>query len=166
MLNKVIILFVLSFGLPASDLSSSSSGSVEQQELQPTKNSIEIGGYNVRQSGDGGYLIDIYASNRQPIAGIQFELLGDGDFQILDVFGGRAAHSGFSFYNGKGGIVLAFSLQGKAVSPVEDVYKKVNPLFTLKVKKNIDNVDFNLKTLVSSQKGIKLDSYFVPLMIN
>ena len=44
---------------------------------------IEIGGYNVRTSGDGNYLVDIYASNRQTIAGIQFELL-EQDFEILD----------------------------------------------------------------------------------
>ena len=126
---------------------------------------IEIGGYNIRTSEDGNYLVDIYASNRQPIAGIQFELL-EQDFEILDAFGGRAKHSGFSFYNGKGGIILAFSLQGKAISPVEEAYKKVNPLFTVKIKKNNDKVSsLDLKTLVSSQKGVKLDSKFIPVEI-
>ena len=151
MLSKIVIFFMFSLVLPLDEPTSSTT--------------IEIGGYNVRPSKDGNYLIDIYASNKQPIAGIQFELLGQ-DFEILDASGGRAAHSGFSFYNGKGGIILAFSLQGKAVLPVEEVYKKVNPLFTIRIKKNNDKASvLNLKTLVSSQKGVKLDSRFIPVEV-
>ena len=158
MLVRVIICIIFSLALSASDI-------YQQSNARSTDVSIiEIGAYNVRNDKNGDYLIDIYASNKQPIAGIQFELLSE-DFEILDASGGRAGHSGFSFYNGKGGIVLAFSLKGKVVSPVDDVYKKVNPLFTLKVnKKSEDRVSvFNLKTLVSSQKGVKLDSKFVPI---
>ena len=158
MLVRSIICFMLTLSLPSSDI-------YQQSNANPADLSvIEIGAYNVRNDKNGDYLIDIYASNKQPIAGIQFELLNE-DFEILDALGGRAAHSGFSFYNGKGGIVLAFSLKGKVVSPVDDVYKKVNPLFTLKVnKKNKDRVSvFNFKTLISSQKGVKLDSKFVPI---
>ena len=151
MLSKIVVFFMFSLVLPLDATTSSAT--------------IEIGGYNVRPSKDGNYLIDIYASNKQPIAGIQFELLGQ-DFEILDASGGRAAHSGFSFYNGKGGIILAFSLQGKAVLPVEEVYKKVNPLFTITIKKNNDKASvLNLKTLVSSQKGVKLDSRFIPVEV-
>ena len=151
MLSKIVIFFMFSLVLPLDAPTSSAT--------------IEIGGYNVRPSKDGNYLIDIYASNKQPIAGIQFELLGQ-DFEILDASGGRAAHSGFSFYNGKGGIILAFSLQGKAVLPVEEVYKKVNPLFTIRIKKKNDKASvLNLKTLVSSQKGVKLDSRFIPVEV-
>ena len=160
MLIRLIIFFIFSFALPSPELSQESDAS-----LKPASTAIiEIGAYNVRNDKDGDYLIDIYASNRQPIAGIQFELLGE-DFEILDASGGRAAHSGFSFYNGKGGIILAFSLTGKAVSPVDDVYKKVNPLFTVKVNKRSvkEEFIFNLKTLVSSQKGVKLDSKFIPV---
>ena len=158
MLIRLIIFFMLSLAL-------SNSNSYNQSDVSSSdKSIIEIGAYNVRNDKDGDYLIDIYASNSQPIAGIQFELLNE-DFEILDASGGRAAHSGFSFYNGKGGIVLAFSLKGKVVSPVDDVYKKVNPLFTIRVnKKTKDKVSiFNLKTLISSQKGVKLDSKFIPI---
>ena len=160
MLRKVVALFVLGIVF-------SNDGASQKNETSLSDPSvIEIGAYNVRKNDKGHYLIDIYASNNKPIAGVQFELLGQ-DFQILDVSGGRAAHSGFSFYNGKGGIVLAFSLQGKAVLPVEDVYKKVNPLFTIEAKKNNNETSsFNLKTLVSSPKGVKLESRFVPLTIN
>ncbi len=158
MLIKVIMFFMFSLALPSSDfVQKSNAGSV-------TESIIEIGAYNVRNDKDGDYLIDIYASNKQPIAGIQFELLGK-DFEILDVSGGRAAHSGFSFYNGKGGIILAFSLKGDAVAPVDDVYKKVNPLFTIKINKSSDKEAsvFNLKTLVSSSKGVALKSKFIPI---
>ena len=156
MLSKIVMFFIFSLVLPLDDYKKSSAD---------INKVIEIGGYNVRISEDSNYLIDIYASNKQPIAGIQFELLGQ-DFEILDASGGRAAHSGFSFYNGKGGIILAFSLQGKAVSPVEEVYKKVNPLFTIKVRKNNNKASFfNLKTLVSSQKGVKLESKFIPVEV-
>ena len=158
MLIKVIVFFMFSLALPSSDfLKKSNTGLV-------TESIIEIGAYNLRNDKDGDYLIDIYASNKQPIAGIQFELLGE-DFEILDVSGGRAAHSGFSFYNGKGGIILAFSLKGNAVAPVDDVYKKVNPLFTIKVNKSIEKEVsvFNVKTLVSSSKGVALKSKFIPI---
>ncbi len=159
MLNKVVIFFMLSFSLSISDSVKNSNDDRSEKSV------IEIGGYNVRKNDDGNYLIDIYASNNEPIAGVQFELLGQ-DFKILDTAGGRAAHSGFSFYNGKGGIILAFSLQGKAVLPVEEVYKKVNPLFTITAKKMNNNPsEFNLKTLISSQKGIKIDSRFIPILI-
>jgi len=161
MLNKIavssLVLFVLS--LSFGDDHHLSNDNISKQEI------IEIGGYNVRKADDGNYLIDIYASNSKFMAGFQFELLGQ-DFEILDAFGGRAAHSGFSFYNGKGGIILAFSLKGNSVAPVEEVYKKVNPLFTIKVKKNNNKASFlNLKTLVSSQKGVKLDSKFVSVEV-
>ena len=158
MLIKVIMFFMFSLVLPSSDFAQKGNSSSVAESI------IEIGAYNVRNDKDGDYLIDIYASNKEPIAGIQFELLGK-DFEILDVSGGRAAHSGFSFYNGKGGIILAFSLKGNAVAPVDDVYKKVNPLFTVKVNKSSgkETSVFNLKTLVSSSKGVALKSKFIPI---
>ena len=38
---------------------------------------IEIGISNVKKLGNNEYLIDIYAKNNIPIAGIQFDILGE-----------------------------------------------------------------------------------------
>ena len=159
MLKKVVVFCIFVFNVFVSN-------SIQDNNLKSSDESvIEIGAYNIRKNNNDNYLIDIYASNSQSIAGLQFELLGQ-DFQILDASGGRAALSGFSFYNGKGGVILAFSLQGKAVLPVEEVYKKVNPLLTITAKKINDKAsEFNLKTLISSQKGIKINSKFIPAVI-
>ncbi len=104
---------------------------------------IEIGAYNIQKDNNGNYLINIYASNDKPIAGLQFEILGE-DFEILSVDGGRAKRSGFTFYNSKKGIILAFSLEGKTISPVDDVYKKMNPLLIITAKKR-DTIPAELK---------------------
>ena len=127
---------------------------------------IEIGAYNVRRDNNNNYLIDIYASNNEPIAGLQFEIEGQ-NFEILNVDGGRAERAGFTFYNGKKGVVLAFSLQGKLITEVDSVYKKMNPLFTVTARKKTDiKSEFKFKTLVAGQKGVKLPSNFVPIYID
>ena len=162
MVNKVSI-FVFSifvFNISFSDSEQSNDTNISNQSI------IEIGAYNIQKNDEGNYLIDIYASNNRPIAGIQFELIGE-DFEILDASGGRAGHSGFSFYNGKGGIILAFSLEGKTVASVEDVYKKMNPLLSIVIKKNHNRLsEFNLKTLIAGKKGTKLESTFIPVLIS
>ena len=56
MLSKIVIFFMFSLVLPLDGAISSTT--------------IEIGGYNVRPSKDGNYLIDIYASNKQRIKNI------------------------------------------------------------------------------------------------
>ena len=40
-------------------------------------NIIELGVSNVKKLGNNEYLIDIYAKNNVPIAGIQFDILGE-----------------------------------------------------------------------------------------
>lgn len=127
---------------------------------------IEIGAYNVRQNNEGNYLIDIYSTNHKAIAGIQFEVLGE-DFDILQVDGGRASRAGFKFYIGKKGVILAFSLEGKTISPVDEMFNKMNPLLTLTVKRNSKKAsEFNLKTLIAGEKGVKLESAFTPIVID
>ena len=127
---------------------------------------IEIGAYNIRQNNEGNYLIDIYSVNHKPIAGIQFKLLGE-DFEILKVDGDRASRVGFQFYIGKKGVILAFSLEGKTVSAVDEMFKKMNPLLTLTVKKKSKEAsEFNLQTLIAGKKGVKLESTFIPFLID
>ena len=127
---------------------------------------IEIGAYNIRQNNEGNYLIDIYSVNHKPIAGIQFKLLGE-DFEILKVDGGRASRVGFQFYIGKKGVILAFSLEGKTVSAVDEMFKKMNPLLSLTVKKKTKEAsEFNLQTLIAGEKGVKLESSFIPFLID
>ena len=138
------------------------------QEIQ-SKSSldiIEIRGDNVREDDEGNYLIDIYAKHSQPIAGIQFEVLGK-DYQVLDVSGGKAGDAGFNFYNGEKGIILAFSLEGKLINPIQEANEVIAPLLVLKLKKiNPNSFEFNLKTLIAGKRGIKLESAFTPIVID
>ena len=138
------------------------------QDIQPKASAdiIEIRGDNVRKDSEGNYLIDIYAKHNQPIAGIQFEVLGK-DSQVLDVSGGKAGDVGFNFYNGEKGIILAFSLEGKLVEPIQEGNEPIAPLLVLKIKKiNPDPFEFNLETLIAGKRGIKLESVFIPIMID
>ena len=134
---------------------------------QTEVNYIEIGAHNIRQNNEGEYLIDIYANNKEAVAGVQFELLGN-DFSIISVDGGRSKNSGFIFHTGlKKGIVLAFSMEGKTIAPTHSLNKRINTLFTVKVKKNTkESSIFDVKTLIAAPKGIKLESQFVPIMID
>ena len=130
-------------------------------------NYIEIGAHNVRQNNDGEYLIDIYANNKQSIAGVQLEILG-GDFSIISVDGGRSKNSGFIFHTGlKKGIILAFSMEGKAIAPTHSLNKRINTLFTIKLNKKVkDSSIFDIKTLIAGPRGIKLESRFIPIVID
>ena len=125
--------------------------------------SMDIGVSNVKDLGNGQYLIDIYAKNSLPIAGIQFDILGEdfedanankkwdsgekfedanknGEydselFDMLDVNGGRAEENGLEFHTGKNkGVILAFSMKGNTIAPIKDLESLM--LFTIKIKKN------------------------------
>ena len=128
---------------------------------------IEIGAHNIRQNNEGEYLVDIYANNKEAVAGVQFELLGN-DFSVISVDGGRSKNSGFIFHTGlKKGIVLAFSMEGKTIAPTHSLNKRINTLFTIKVRKNTkESSIFDVKTLIAAPKGIKLESQFIPIMID
>ena len=48
-----------------------------------------------------------------------------------------------------------------------ELNKRINTLFTVKVKKNTkESSIFDVKTLIAAPKGIKLESQFVPIMID
>ena len=127
---------------------------------------VEIRADNISKDNEGNYLIDIYAKHSQPIAGIQFEVLGE-DYKVLDVSGGKAGDAGFNFYNGEKGIILAFSLEGKLVEPIEEINEAIAPLLVLKIKKiNPDPFEFKLQTLIAGKRGIKLESVFIPIIID
>ena len=152
--------FILSFMLISISFSNLNTNQTEV-------NYIEIGAHNIRQNNEGEYLIDIYANNKEAVAGVQFELLGN-DFSIISVDGGRSKNSGFIFHTGlKKGIVLAFSMEGKTIAPTHSLNKRINTLFTVKVKKNTkESSIFDVKTLIAAPKGVKLESQFVPVMID
>ena len=182
---------------------------------------IDIGVSSVKKLSNGEYLIDIYAKNSVPIAGIQFDILGepfkdqkngkwdkgekftdlnsniswdeaepfldevnnDWDFgepftdlnkndkydnelfTILEVTGGRAEKNGFNFHIGKNrGIILAFSMKGNSIAPSKDLESL--SLFTIKVKKNSKTpLEFNIHSIIAGQKGVKIDSQFIPTVI-
>ena len=96
------------------------------------------------------------------------EIILGNDFSIISVDGGRSKNSGFIFHTGlKKGIVLAFSMEGKTIAPTHSLNKRINTLFTVKVKKNTkESSIFDIKTLIAAPKGIKLESQFVPIMID
>ena len=157
MTQKVIFLFslvLLSFSLSA------------EKEVAKI-DYIELGAHNVRQNSQGEYLVDIYANNKKAIAGVQIEL-PNNNFTLIDISGGRSQNSGFVFHIGKEkGVALAFSMQGKKVSPTHSVDKRINTLFTMKLKKNIkEATTFDIKTLIAGERGTKLESKFKPIPID
>ena len=151
--------FMLSFILTSVSFSNLNANQVEIDY-------IEIGAHNIRQNNEGEYLIDIYANNKEAVAGVQLELLGD-DFSIISVDGGRSKNSGFIFHTGlKKGIILAFSMEGKTIAPTHSLNKRINTLFTIKLKKNTkESSIFDIKSLIAAPKGIKLESKFVPIVV-
>ena len=188
-----------------------------------SSNAIELGVGKINDLGNGEYLIDIYAKNSLPIAGIQFDILGESfedrgngrwdageDFKdingnnkwdlgepfmdklnnrwdlgepftdsnkngkydkelftILDVKGGRAGDNGFDFRFGKDkGVILSFSMKGDTVEPINTENKDRLTLLSVKLKKiNSTPSEFNMHSIVAGKKGVKLDSYFVPIVI-
>lgn len=129
--------------------------------LKSLDNIIQLSGSNIRILDDN-YLIDIYSKNRfSNIAGLQFETIGQ-DFSLIKASGGLAESSGFNFYPGSGGVILAFSLEGKII-PSKTLDKH---LITLEIKKNNTKPsDLKLKTIIAGEKGIKLESIFLPLSL-
>ena len=182
---------------------------------------IEIGVSNVKKLGNDEYLIDIYAKNNVPIAGVQFDILGEpftdlengkwdrnepfrdindngnwdegepftdklnnhwdeGEpftdinknnkydhelFTVLEVSGGRAEQNELDFHIGKNkGVILAFSMKGSSIAPVKE--SESSQLFSIKIKKN-NNIpsELNIHSIIAGQKGIKIDSQFIPIMI-
>ena len=162
MLKTVSSLFIIAFFISfcfSEDINRATQDSLKQVVEDSV---IEIEASNIRKQKNH-YLIDIYANNmNKNIAGIQFNLIGE-DFTILETSGGLAEKAGFNFYNGSKGVVLAFSLEGKTISNP----KKRNPLFTLKVQKNNKGAsEFNIKTLIAGERGVKLESVFSPIVID
>ncbi len=191
--------------------------------IMSNSNVIKLGVGNIDNLGNGEYLIDIYAKNNLPIAGVQFDILGEkfedrgngrwdtgedfkdingnnkwdngepfmdkannkwdeGEpfidsnkngrydselFTILDVKGGRAGENGFDFRFGKDkGVILSFSMKGDTVEPINTKNKGTLTLLSVKLKKiNSTPSEFNMHSIVAGKKGVKLDSYFVPIMI-
>ena len=156
-------------------------------------NFIDIGVESVKSLGDGEYLIDIYAKNSVPIVGIQFDILGEeftdtngnnkwdsGErfedankngkydselFDMIDVTGGKAEENGLEFHTGKDkGIILAFSMKGNTIDPVKDLESL--RLFTIKIKKKSAlPLSFNVDPIIAGQRGVKLESRFIPTVI-
>ena len=65
------------------------------------------------------------------------------------------------------GIILAFSMEGKAIAPTHSLNKRINTLFTIKLNKKVeDSSIFDIKTLIAGPRGIKLESRFIPIVID
>lgn len=162
MLRRVSSLFIISFFVSFCFSEDSSRTTQDSLKQVVEESVIEIEASNIRKEKNQ-YLIDIYANNmNKNIAGIQFNLIGE-DFTILEASGGLAEKAGFNFYNGSKGVILAFSLEGKTISNP----KKRAALFTLKVQKNNKKPsEFNIKTLIAGERGVKLESIFSSIVID
>ena len=90
-------------------------------------------------------------------------------FTILEVSGGRAKKNGLEFYFGeKKGILLSFSMQGNIIEPTNLDNKDDLILLSIRVKKKIitdSNITFNINPIIAGQRGIKLESGFIPTVI-
>ena len=135
-------------------------------------NIVELGAINLRQVKTAKdmpkeYLADIYAHNKDIMAGVQLELEGE-DFTVLNVEGGRVGDNNFITHVGsKRGVILAFSMTGKMIAAIDSIDQTKNTLFTLHFKKNVDGPsEFKMKALLANKTGDKLDSNFIPFLID
>ena len=96
---------------------------------------VQVGFESVIEQDDGSYLLNIYAINKEPVAGVQFQLMPEGIFIVDSVFGGRCNDAGFMLKSNSKGVIIGFSMQGDAIAPSISNKKEDNILFTVKAKK-------------------------------
>ena len=135
------------------------------QNLVKEKIPVEVGIASIEENNDN-VIINIYAINDVPIAGVQFEIEPNDIFSIDSIAGGRCTDLGFQLHSNNKGVLLGFSMTGKEIS--KSINKNINDniLFSAYGKKNKDfyNQKINLKTTLAARAGkkinVKVNEYF------
>ena len=152
-MNKKFTIYLFSFALLFS-----------ASDLAIKKTYVEVGIASIIETKDNNnVIIDIYAINKMPIAGIQFEIMPSNLFTIDSISGGRCAQLGFELHSNNKGLLLAFSLRGEEISISKNNIPNRNILFSVYGKKNkvIHNQVIDLKTTLASKMGKKINSKVV-----
>ncbi len=136
---------------------------IEAQNLAKEKVFVEVGIASIKEN-DNNVIIDIYAINEVPIAGVQFEIEPNDLFIIDSISGGRCAELGFQLHSNNKGVLLGFSMKGTEIP--KSVNKNIgsNILFSAYGKKNKDlndNQKINLKTTLAAKAGKKINTRFI-----
>lgn len=124
---------------------------------------VQVGFESVIEQDDGSYLLNIYAINKEPVAGVQFQLMPEGIFIVDSVSGGRCSDAGFMLKSNSKGVIIGFSMQGDVISPSVSNKKEDNILLTVKAKKvsvnakgiAMDTID--LKSIFADRSAKKMN---------
>ena len=118
---------------------------------------------------DDRIIIDMFAINNTPIAGIQLDFDNNDLFLIDSVSGGRCYENKFTMYSNEKGRILAFSMKGNLISNSRSYKESDNSIFKVygKPKKDFflnDTIRFN--SIIAGKKGEKLPSVSLPFSKN
>ena len=126
--------------------------------------SVVIGINSINKNHEN-IIIDVFAINNTPIAGVQLDFDGNELFIIDSVSGGRCQDNKFTMYSNEKNRILAFSMEGNTIP--KSVSKKVyeNSIFKIygKQKKElVSNDTIRFKSIIAGKKGNKLPSISWP----
>tara|TARA_B100000029_G_scaffold405223_1_gene405505 strand:+ start:344 stop:865 length:522 start_codon:yes stop_codon:yes gene_type:complete len=137
---------------------------------------VEVGIKSIVQADNDEYIISVYAINPyNPIAGVQFKIIPDDIFEVLDVYGGRAEEKDFETHFNKKGTILGFSMVANTIDPsiivAGPARLESNILLEIKVKSNILdgydlNSELNFECVFASKKGEVLETKFIPFNLS
>ena len=129
---------------------------------QTNEVAVQAGFESVIKQDDGSYLLNIYAINKDPIAGVQFQLIPEGIFIVDSVSGGRCGESGFMLRSNPKGVIIGFSMQGDVIAPSTSDKKEENILLMIKARKvsvnargiSMDTID--IKSIFADRSAKKM----------
>ena len=132
---------------------------------------IEVGFESVTEQEDGTYLLNVYAINKEPIAGVQFQLIPEGIFIVDSVYGGRCGDSEFMLKSNSKGVIIGFSMKGDVISSSVSDVKEENILLTVRARKvsvnargiSMDSID--LKSIFANRSAKKMEYVSYPFAL-
>jgi len=132
-------------------------------QITSLPNQVQVGIESISREGDQ-VEINIYALNPIPIAGLQFDLMPKGLFEIESVSGGRCADLDFTMHSSAKGTMLGFSMKGTMIPVSESNDPKTNILFTAigKAKRTVTEELITLESVIAGKGGVKIVSQTLP----
>ena len=131
-----------------------------------TASDVEIGISDLRIIGEI-IEIDIYALNKEKIAGIQLELNQTHLFEVQSVSGGRCEERDFTIRSNSEGLVLGFSMSGNMIPKSKNANPNDNVLFTIYAIKfgSLKGKIITIEPTLAGKGGAPLEYFNVPYAI-
>ena len=135
-------------------------------EVLTITSDIEIGISDLRIIGEI-IEIDIYALNKEKIAGIQLELNQTHLFEVQSVSGGRCDERDFTTRSNSKGLVLGFSMSGNMILQSKNTNPNDNVLFTIYAIKlgSLKGKIITIESTLVGKGGTKLEASNIPYTI-